>query len=147
MPQLSILFDGGCPLCVREVRFLEQRDQRRHGEARRLAFVDINDANYDPDMHQGIGYREAMGRIHAITAEGTVLKDVAVFRRAYALIGLGWIYAPTTWLLLAPLSDALYRLWAHWRLVLTGRPTLDQLCQCRSAGASGSSSEATANQL
>ena len=46
---------------------------------------------------RGIGYREAMGRIHAVAADGTVLQDVAVFREAYRLIGLGWLYAPTRW--------------------------------------------------
>ena len=30
-----------------------------------------------------------MGRIHAIDGDGTVLRDVAVFRRAYELIGRG----------------------------------------------------------
>ena len=35
-----------------------------------------------------------MGRIHA-SGLGEVLRDVAVFREAYRLIGLGWLYAPT----------------------------------------------------
>jgi predicted DCC family thiol-disulfide oxidoreductase YuxK len=130
-PELTLLFDGGCPLCVREVRFLQERDRRRHGEAPRLAFVDIDAADYDPAAHQGISYREAMGRIHAINADGTVLRDVEVFRRAYELIGLGWLYAPSRWPLLAPLLNAVYGLWARWRLAITGRPGIDQLCQGR----------------
>ena len=89
---LTLLFDGGCPLCLREVRFLRRRD--RDG---RLAFVDIDASDYDPDLHQGVWRREAMGRIHAIKGDGTILRDVAVFREAYRLIGLGWIYAPTRW--------------------------------------------------
>ena len=72
-----------------------------------------------------------MGRIHAITAEGKVLRDVAVFREAYRLVGLGWLYAPTAWPLLGPLVEQAYALWAGWRLRLTGRPSLDQLCQQR----------------
>jgi predicted DCC family thiol-disulfide oxidoreductase YuxK len=60
-----------------------------------------------------------------------VLRDVAVFRRAYQLIGLGWLYAPTSWPLLAPLADRVYQLWALWRLPLTGRPGLEQLCAAR----------------
>ena len=129
-PALTILYDGGCPLCLREVRFLQRRDPEPH----RLAFVDINAPTYDPGRHAGISYRDAMGRIHAIDGDGTVLRDVAVFRRAYELIGLGWLYAPTGWPLVAPLAEAAYRLWARLRLPVTGRPGLEQLCQERQGG-------------
>lgn len=132
-PRLTLLYDGGCPLCLREVRFLQTRDQRRHGEERRLAFVDIDAPDYDPDRHGGINYRQAMGRIHGLEADGTVLRDVAVFRRAYSLVGLGWLYAPTSWPLFDGLVNALYGLWAGRRLALTGRPDLDTLCLQRQA--------------
>ena len=128
---LTLLFDGGCPLCLREVTFLRRRDGRLHPGAPRLAFVDINAPGYDPGAHAGISYREAMGRIRAIAADGRVLRDVAVFREAYRLIGLGWLYAPSAWPLLQPLADGLYGLWARWRLPLTRRPSLDELCSCK----------------
>lgn len=127
-PELTVLYDGGCTLCVREVTFLRQRDRRRNGERPQLAFVDIDAADYDPAAHQNISYRQAMGRIHGIDANGTVLRDLGVFRRAYELIGLGWVYAPTRWPLLGTLGNSLYGLWADWRLAITGRPSLDQLC-------------------
>jgi len=129
VPTLTILYDGACPLCLREVRFLKGRDREPH----RLGFVDIDDPAYDPGRHAGISYREAMGRIHAIDSQGAVLRDVAVFRRAYELIGLGWLYAPTRWPLLGPLAEAFYRLWARLRLMLTGRPSLEELCRLREA--------------
>ena len=129
--QLTLLYDGACPLCLREVSFLRRRDQRLHPQAAQLAFVDINAGDYHPEAYGGISYRQAMGRIHALTADGSVLRDVAVFRAAYRLIGLGWLYAPSAWPGLRQLADGLYGLWAHWRLPLTGRPDLDQLCSCR----------------
>lgn len=127
---LTLLFDGGCPLCLREVRFLKRRD--RHN---RINFVDIDAADYDPDLWAQISYRDAMGRIHAITAQGDILRDVAVFREAYRLIGLGWLYAPTSWPLIGPLVDRVYAIWATRRLQLTGRPDLETLCsdRCQSA--------------
>jgi len=125
---LTLLYDGGCPLCLREVRFLEARDRARHPGEPRIAFVDINAPGYDQSAHAGISYAEAMGRIHAIAADGSVLRDVAVFRRAYELIGLGWLYAPTAWPLVGPLVNFAYGLWAAWRLRLTGRPPLEELC-------------------
>ena len=125
-PELTLLFDGGCPLCLREVRFLQRRDRDQ-----RLAFVDIDAADYDPEAHAGISYRQAMGRIHAISAAGTVLQDVAVFREAYRLVGLGWMYQPTRWPLLGPLVDWVYGVWAGRRLQMTGRADLDTLCRDR----------------
>ncbi|MBM5791010.1 MAG: DUF393 domain-containing protein [Cyanobacteria bacterium M_surface_10_m1_298] len=127
---LTLLYDGGCPLCMREVNFLRRRDRKQQ-----LAFVDINADDYNSLEHGGVTYRQAMGRIHALRADGSVVRDVAVFREAYRLIGLGWIYAPTEWPIVAPLANGAYGLWAHWRLALTGRPNLDQLCDCRCATA------------
>ncbi len=124
--KLTFLFDGGCPICRREVSFLTSRDHLN-----RIAFVDIDSPDYKPELFSGISYQEAMGRIHAITSTGEVLKDVPAFREAYRLVGLGWVYAPTTWPALGNLVDQFYGLWARCRLPLTGRPPLDQLCRSR----------------
>ena len=133
MASLTILYDGGCPLCLREVTFLGRRDTRLHPAEPRLAFVDIDAPDYDPALWGGIGYAQAMGRIHALNADGTVLRDVEVFRQAYALVGLGWLYGPTRWPLLRFLVDGAYGLWARWRLPLTRRPSLETLIARRSA--------------
>ena len=124
--RLTILFDGGCPLCQREVSFLRSRDILG-----KIEFVDIDSSSYNPELYSLISYREAMGRIHAINSSGEVLRDVRVFREAYRLVGLGWVYAPTNWPVFGPLIDKVYRFWAHWRLLLTRRPSLDQLCRSR----------------
>ena len=79
-PALTLLYDGGCPLCLREVELLGRKDRQRHGEKLKLAFVDIDQYDYNPDSYAGISYREAMGRIHAIDASGAVLRDVEVWR-------------------------------------------------------------------
>lgn len=131
-PAVTVLYDGGCPLCLREVKLLGRKDQERHGKRLKLAFVDIDRAEYNPDSYSGISYREAMGRIHAIDASGAVLRDVEVFRRAYGLVGLGWLYAPTQWPLLHPIINLAYGIWAGLRLRLTGRPSLESLCHARS---------------
>jgi predicted DCC family thiol-disulfide oxidoreductase YuxK len=118
--KIKLLYDGDCPLCMREVKFLRQRDAGRG----LIAFVNIADDGYNPADHGGIDYATAMGRIHAVKADGTVLKNVEVFRQIYDVLGLGWIYAPTRWPIVGPLVDWLYSLWADWRLRLTGRPSL-----------------------
>lgn len=60
-PALTLLYDGACPLCLREVKGLQQRDQRGA-----IRFVDLNAPDYDPQRWGGISYRDGMARIHAL---------------------------------------------------------------------------------
>lgn len=121
--KIKLLYDGQCPLCVREVNFLQRRDADRG----LVAFVDIADLDYDPAQNGGVDFATAMGRIHAVLPDGTVVKNVEVFRRVYEVLGIGWIYAITKIPLIGALADALYGIWADWRLALTGRPNLETL--------------------
>jgi predicted DCC family thiol-disulfide oxidoreductase YuxK len=121
--KIKLLYDGLCPLCMHEVNFLQKRDAGRGI----VDFVDIADLDYDPEAHGGVEFEEAMGRIHAVLPDGTVIRDVAVFRRVYEELGMGWIYAATQWPIVGAIANQLYTLWAKLRLVLTGRPTLEAI--------------------
>ena len=83
---------------------------------------------YSSDKYLGINYRKAMDRIHAIKLNGEIIKDVEVFREAYRLIGLGWIYYPTKLPVFKNIIDLIYISWAKSRLKLTNRKSLDELC-------------------
>lgn len=121
--QIKLLYDGDCPLCMREVNFLQKKDAGRG----LVKFVDIADDSYAPAEHGGIDFETAMGRIHAVMADGTVIKNVEVFRRIYSILGIGWLYAPTRWPIIGPIVDKLYDFWADLRLRVTGRPDLKTL--------------------
>jgi predicted DCC family thiol-disulfide oxidoreductase YuxK len=125
--QIKLLYDGECPLCVREVNFLTKRDAGRG----LVAFVDIADASYDPQAHGGVSFAAAMGRIHAVLPDGTVIQNVEVFRRVYEILGMGWIYAATRLPVIRVIVDWIYGIWADWRLPLTGRPDLATLIRDR----------------
>jgi predicted DCC family thiol-disulfide oxidoreductase YuxK len=86
--------------------------------------VDIADDNYSPDENGDIDFETAMGRIHALLPDGTVIKNVEVFRRVYENLGMGWVYAATKLPIIGSIVDKLYNIWADWRLALTGRPNL-----------------------
>lgn len=120
---ITLLYDGECPLCLREVAFLQGRDAGRG----RVRFVDIADPSYDPAQHGGVDFATAMGRIHAVGADGTVLQGLEVFRQIYAALDLGWVYALTRWPGVGRVADWLYERWAERRLALTGRPDLATL--------------------
>lgn len=117
---IRLLYDGDCPLCLREVKFLTRQDAGRG----LVDFVDITADDYDPADNGGVEFETAMGRIHAVLPDGSTVKNVEVFRRVYKVLGMGWIYAATQWPLLGPLVDWAYGLWADWRLKLTGRSNL-----------------------
>lgn len=125
--QIKLLYDGECPLCLREVRFLQHKDS---GQGK-VVFVDIADDNYSPDEHGGVTYEAAMGRIHAILPDGKVVKNVEVFRRFYEVLGIGWVYAATQLPLIGAIANQIYFLWAELRLKLTGRPDLATLVALR----------------
>jgi predicted DCC family thiol-disulfide oxidoreductase YuxK len=53
-----MLYDGACPLCMKEVDFLRRRD----AGAGRIDFVDIADPGYSAAANAGISYEQARGR-------------------------------------------------------------------------------------
>ena len=125
--QIKLLYDGACPLCMREVNFLKKRDAGRG----LVDFVDIADDCYVPEAHGGVSFETAMGRIHAVLPDGSVIKNVEVFRQVYEVLGMGWVYAVTKVPVVGFLANALYGVWADYRLPLTGRTNLGSIVRDR----------------
>jgi len=113
--ELTILYDGECPLCAREIRTLRRLDRRG-----RLAFEDIAAPGFDAGRY-GLTGEAVMARIHAVTPDGAVVEGMEVFRRAWAAVGLGWLLAPSRWPVLGRLFDLAYAVFARHRLRPTGR--------------------------
>ncbi|HEY6879509.1 MAG TPA: DUF393 domain-containing protein [Polyangiales bacterium] len=111
----KVLYDGECPLCVREIRLLEKLNGKQ-----RLALEDIAAPDFDASRY-GRTFGELMGSIHGVLPDGSLVTGMEVFRRAYAAVGLGALVAPTAWPGLRPLFDLAYTLFARNRLRLTGR--------------------------
>lgn len=126
---VRVLFDGDCPLCVREVNFLRAKDEG-HGK---LDLVDISAPDYSPADNRGIDFETAMKTIHGVTPDGDVVKGIEVFDRAYRAVGLGWIYAFARVPALSRVAGVVYDFWAERRLAVTGRPSLDDVMRARRA--------------
>lgn len=124
---VKMLFDGDCPLCMREVNMLRERN-KIYGTIR---FVDITAVDYSPEENAGVDFATAMGRIHAILPDGTILYDIMAFKKLYEEVGLGWVYAFTKIKSIAKIADAIYSIWAKYRLPITGRPPLIQILEAR----------------
>jgi predicted DCC family thiol-disulfide oxidoreductase YuxK len=114
-PELTLYYDGQCPLCLAEVEFLQSRNVR--GE---LAFVDVTQTGFEAAGHN-ISCEAAMAQIHGRTADGQVLVGVPVFAMAYKLAKLpvlAWLLS-RGWLM--PVLQPAYVLFAKHRQTLSKR--------------------------
>ena len=121
--KLVFLYDGGCPLCLRETIFLKKKDFLN-----KINFVDINSDEYNPILFKDISYQEAMSNLHGILENGEIIKGLDVLAYSYELIGIGWVYYPLKIKFLSSVLRLLYRYWAKYRLQITGRANIDKLC-------------------
>lgn len=126
--KLTLLYDGECPLCLREVAMLRKRSDARGGT---LTFVDIANSDDFDEGRFGVSYETAMGRIYGMRSDGVLVDGVEVFRLAYDAVGLGWVYAFAKWPPALWLADRVYDVWADRRLQWTGRGTLEAVIRAR----------------
>ena len=113
--EIEVFFDGGCPLCAREVALLRHWDR-----AHKICFTDIDQPDFD-HFRLGKTRPELMGQMHGRLPDGTWLKGVEVFRRMYAAVGFRGLVALSRLPGLSQLLDAGYWMFAKNRLRLTGR--------------------------
>ena len=123
--KLIFLYDGACPLCLRETNFLKKKDL-----GNLINFVDIS-IGYFPENFKNISYSQAMSNLHGILSSGEIICGVDVLAYSYELVGLGWIYFPTKLPIISNLIRFLYKYWAKYRLKLTGRDNLEKICESK----------------
>ncbi len=121
--KLTFLYDGECPLCLRETNFLKLKDKYNS-----IRFIDISN-NYNPRDFKNISFKDAMSNLHGILDNGEIILGIDVLSYSYELVGLGWIYYPTKLPIISPLIKFVYKYWAKYRLQITGRENLNKICQ------------------
>lgn len=108
-PKVSMLFDGGCPLCSKEVAHYRRMDKT--GEVK---WADIN-ANPEILAQYGIGYEAAMRYLHVIDngkivvgvpAFAVIWEQLPYYRQLVRIISLPGVMA---------ILDRLYRIFAKKR--------------------------------
>lgn len=111
--QLSIYYDGQCPLCQAEIHVLQQRNQRQL-----LVFYDVSDPTIAATLQQ-FSCAEALNAMHGVLSTGEVLRGVSVFAEAYKradLNGLSWLLSIKQ---LQGIYAGLYRLFAKHRHLIS----------------------------
>lgn len=111
--RFKVLYDGGCPFCRIEARWLSHLN-RSSGN---LELEDIAALDFDPGQY-GRTLAQLMGTLHGVFPDGSMTQGLETFRQAYRVLGLGWLLAPTGWPVLRPGFDFLYRQFARHRVRL-----------------------------
>lgn len=112
MSEVTVFYDGGCPLCLREIALLRRLDRRD-----RLAFENVADP--DEPVSCPIDRSELLARFHARLPNGEVVQGARAFTEAYARVpGLGFIGALGRFGPSRALLDGLYTVFLKVRPLL-----------------------------
>lgn len=82
-----MLYDGLCPICVAEIRFLEFL--QRNMKPGRVNFVDISLDSYDGAKHGNVSYEMAMEVMHVIDEKEQVRFE-SVFHAIFSRVLVGF---------------------------------------------------------
>lgn len=77
--RLKVFFDGGCPLCRKEIAFY----QKRRG-AEQIDWVDLTELNGDPA--EGLSCQTALARFHVQKPDGTIVNGGRAFAEIWRLM-------------------------------------------------------------
>jgi predicted DCC family thiol-disulfide oxidoreductase YuxK len=83
---LQVYYDGGCPVCSREIAFYKARPG-----ADGFVWVDVSHAE-SPDLGSGLTRDKALARMHVRRADGTLLSGAAAFAEMWRRMpGFRWL--------------------------------------------------------
>jgi predicted DCC family thiol-disulfide oxidoreductase YuxK len=117
-PALTILFDGACPLCRREIAVY--RDLQPLQPDSTVSFVDISNAAVP--LPAGTTREQLLARFHVQSPDGQLLSGAQAFLALWAALP-GW-----RWLaLIGRLPGASWVMERMYRLFLRWRPALQRL--------------------
>jgi predicted DCC family thiol-disulfide oxidoreductase YuxK len=106
---LTVFYDGACPVCSAEMLQLQSEDRHHRivlddvsGEAGRVGRV-------------GVSQQALLDCIHALTADGRLLKGVDVFEQVYRAVGRDRAASAVGWPLMRWLAERSYPLFVRHR--------------------------------
>ena len=123
MTQLKIFYDGGCPLCLSEMKHLMRLDRQKQ-----IDLVDINQQNFH-QKYPHIDPVEADRILHGELADGTILFGLDVTHKAWSLVGKGKWTAIIRWPVIRYVADFFYHQFARHRHFISRLITGKERCE------------------
>lgn len=112
-PNITVFYDGSCPLCRREIAFY-----RRRGGASRIGWRNISGRSAQ-SLPAGLSRDDAMARLHAAREDGKLLSGAAAFAEIWAHTpGFGLFRRLARRPAIRWILDKAYDLFLHWRPAL-----------------------------
>ena len=99
MAELKIFYDGGCPLCLSEMKHLMKLDQQQ-----KIDLVDINQESFQA-KYPNINREKADRILHGQLANGKILLGLDVTHKAWNLVGKGKWIAIIRWPIIRIFAD------------------------------------------
>jgi predicted DCC family thiol-disulfide oxidoreductase YuxK len=128
MTDLTIFYDGGCPLCGLEIDHL-----RRLDTTRRLCFEDIQHPSFTKRFPH-INVEDASAVLHGQCANGDIILALDVTYLAWSLVGKRHWVAVLRWPLFAQIANFGYQVFAKHRHEIARLLTGKQHCSSCSNG-------------
>ena len=97
--EITVFYDGACPLCAREIGFYKRRDG-----ADRVEWRDVS-ASATDEVGPGLSRDQALARLHVLDSEGHLVSGGAAFARlwqalpGFRVLGRLFRYPPLAWAL------------------------------------------------
>lgn len=123
MAELKIFYDGGCPLCLSEMKHLMKLDQQQ-----KIDLVDINQESFQakyPDINRA----KADRILHGQLVNGKILLGLDVTYKAWNLVGKGKWIAIIRWPIIRIFADFAYLQFARHRHFLSRLLTGKERCE------------------
>jgi len=121
--QLIIFYDGGCPLCVHEMRQLKCRDTKQQ-----IQFEDVHAEGF-AERYPHIDTSAANTILHGQLQSGELIYGLDVTYKAWSLVGRGWLIAPLRWPGIRFMADKVYLWFARNRYSISKALTGKSRCE------------------
>ena len=112
-PDLTVFYDGSCPLCSREIAVYSRRDT-----AGRIHWADVSSC-FPQALPEGLTRQDALARFHVQRADGALISGAGAFAELWMRTpGFRWFGRIARLPVIHGVLDRTYGIFLDWRPVL-----------------------------
>ncbi len=112
-PELTVFYDGSCPLCRREIAVYSRRDT-----STRIRWADVSACSPEI-LPKGLTRQDALARFHVQRADGSVIAGAGAFAELWAHTpGFQWLGKIARVPIIQLVLDQAYVIFLRWRPAL-----------------------------